>query len=133
MLCSSLASALLKLVSTAMQRARGWRRWGALLRSALLPPARRRCTPLSQKGVAVKRDESKRHVKLIVPLEQDEDGYPPVGAERLWALDLGEGRYQLALLRNVPLTRALQVKSPWIFRAGVVQSGARAKADFHSA
>jgi len=47
----------------------------------------------------VKGDESTRHVKIIVPLEQDEDGYPPVGSERLWALDLGEGRYQID---NIP-------------------------------
>jgi len=48
----------------------------------------------------VKRDdESKHHVKIIVPLEQDEDGYPPAGSERLWALHLGEGRYQLD---NIP-------------------------------
>jgi hypothetical protein len=49
--------------------------------------------------IAVRDDESKRHVKIIVPLEQDEDGYPPVGSERLWALHLGEGRYQLD---NIP-------------------------------
>lgn len=47
----------------------------------------------------MKSDESKRHVKIIVPLEQDEDGYPPVGSERLWAFDMGEGRYQLD---NIP-------------------------------
>jgi hypothetical protein len=52
-----------------------------------------------KRGVAVKSDESKRHVKIIVPLEQDEDGYPPVGSERLWALHLGEGRYQID---NIP-------------------------------
>jgi hypothetical protein len=51
------------------------------------------------RGAVVKSDESKRHVKIIVPLEQDEDGYPPLGSERLWALQVGEGRYQLD---NIP-------------------------------
>ena len=44
-------------------------------------------------------DESKHHVKIIVPLEQDEDGYPPVGAERLWARYVGDGRYEID---NIP-------------------------------
>ncbi len=39
------------------------------------------------------------YVKIIIPLEQDEDGYPPVSAERIWALDAGEGRYKLD---NIP-------------------------------
>jgi hypothetical protein len=47
----------------------------------------------------VEGDNSKRHVKIIVPLEQDENGYPPVGSERLWALHVGEGRYQID---NIP-------------------------------
>jgi hypothetical protein len=51
------------------------------------------------RDIAVRDDEPKRHVKIIFPLEQDEDGYPPVGSERLWALDLGEGRYQID---NIP-------------------------------
>jgi hypothetical protein len=44
-------------------------------------------------------DKSEHLVKVIIPLEQDEDGYPPVGSERLWALEVGEGRYQLD---NIP-------------------------------
>ena len=36
---------------------------------------------------------------IIVPMEQDEDGYPPAGSERLWALHVGEGRYRLD---NIP-------------------------------
>lgn len=44
-------------------------------------------------------DESKRYVRIIVPLDQDEDGYPPVGSERLWAVHVGEGRYQMD---NIP-------------------------------
>lgn len=51
------------------------------------------------RGAAVTGDNSQRHVKIIVPLEQDEDGYPPVGSERLWALHVGEGRYQID---NIP-------------------------------
>ncbi|SDJ92803.1 protein of unknown function [Actinopolyspora mzabensis] len=31
------------------------------------------------------------HVKIVVPLEQDEDGYPPIAAESLWAVPVREG------------------------------------------
>ncbi|HYO54095.1 DUF4265 domain-containing protein [Archangium sp.] len=41
----------------------------------------------------------KSHVKIIIPLEQDEDGYPPAGAESLWAVQVGEGRFQV---QNIP-------------------------------
>lgn len=47
----------------------------------------------------MKDDQPERHVKIIVPLEQDEDGYPPAGSERLWAIRAGEGRYQID---NIP-------------------------------
>ncbi|HSP79915.1 MAG TPA: DUF4265 domain-containing protein [Myxococcaceae bacterium] len=47
----------------------------------------------------MKQDRSEHYVKVIIPLEQDEDGYPPVGSERLWALEAGEGRYKLD---NIP-------------------------------
>ncbi|SFT33723.1 protein of unknown function [Actinopolyspora lacussalsi subsp. righensis] len=30
-------------------------------------------------------------VKIVVPLEQDEDGYPPIAAESLWAVPVREG------------------------------------------
>jgi hypothetical protein len=46
-----------------------------------------------------RHDQPERYVKIIVPLEQDEDGYPPVGSERLWARQVGEGRYQI---ENIP-------------------------------
>ena len=47
----------------------------------------------------MEQDKSERYVKLIIPLEQDEDGYPPAGSERLWALQVEEGRYKLD---NIP-------------------------------
>lgn len=47
----------------------------------------------------MEQDKSEHCVKIIVPLEQDEDGYPPVSSERLWAIDAGEGRYRLD---NIP-------------------------------
>lgn len=39
------------------------------------------------------------YVKIIIPLEQDEDGYPPAGSERLWAVQVGEGLFRVA---NIP-------------------------------
>ena len=42
---------------------------------------------------------SERHVKLLFPLEQDEDGYPPAAAETLWAVREGEGLFRLD---NIP-------------------------------
>lgn len=42
---------------------------------------------------------SERHVKIMVALEQDEEGYPPATTESLWALDVGEGLYQID---NIP-------------------------------
>ncbi|MBB5317299.1 DUF4265 domain-containing protein [Tunturibacter empetritectus] len=39
------------------------------------------------------------HVKIGFYLEQDEDGWPPVTLENLWAIDLGEGRYRID---NIP-------------------------------
>ncbi|MGJ7906664.1 DUF4265 domain-containing protein [Actinopolyspora sp. H202] len=30
-------------------------------------------------------------MKIVVPLEQDEDGYPPIAAESLWAVPVREG------------------------------------------
>jgi hypothetical protein len=47
----------------------------------------------------VEQDKSERYIKLIIPLEQDEDGYPPAGSERLWALQVEEGRYKID---NIP-------------------------------
>ncbi len=34
-------------------------------------------------------------VKIRFELEQDDDGWPPVGGESLWATDLGHDRYRL--------------------------------------
>jgi hypothetical protein len=40
-------------------------------------------------------DTSTSHVKMLVRLEQDEDGYPPTTEESLWVIPLGEGRFQV--------------------------------------
>jgi hypothetical protein len=40
-----------------------------------------------------------QHVKILFHLEQDEDGYPPVSAETLWAIKVGEGLYKID---NIP-------------------------------
>ncbi len=42
---------------------------------------------------------SEQHVKLIVALEQDEDGYPPAGAESLWTVEVEPGLFKVD---NVP-------------------------------
>jgi hypothetical protein len=39
------------------------------------------------------------HIKLSVKLEPDEEGYPPVRWEGLWAIDLGGGLYRID---NIP-------------------------------
>jgi hypothetical protein len=39
-------------------------------------------------------------VRITFELEPDEDGYPPVGSETLWAIDLGNDTYRV---RNAPL------------------------------
>jgi hypothetical protein len=38
---------------------------------------------------------STSHVKMLVHLEQDEDGYPPTTEESLWAIPLEEGLFQV--------------------------------------
>ena len=40
-----------------------------------------------------------KHVKICFPLEPDEDGWPPVTAETLWAVELGGGLFRLD---NIP-------------------------------
>jgi hypothetical protein len=40
-----------------------------------------------------------QHVKILFHLEQDEDGYPPVSAETVWAIAVGEGLYKID---NIP-------------------------------
>lgn len=39
------------------------------------------------------------HEKIVFELEQDEDGYPPVGWEGVWAVPLGYGIYEID---NIP-------------------------------
>jgi hypothetical protein len=39
------------------------------------------------------------HVKVGFYLEQDEDGWPPVTRENIWAVDLGSGQYRID---NIP-------------------------------
>lgn len=39
------------------------------------------------------------HKKIVFPLEQDDDGYPPVNYERLWAEELPEGGFKVD---NIP-------------------------------
>lgn len=39
------------------------------------------------------------HQKIVFRLEQDEDGYPPSAYERLWAVPLDNGNYQID---NIP-------------------------------
>ncbi|MGW0806969.1 DUF4265 domain-containing protein [Nonomuraea sp. NPDC002799] len=39
------------------------------------------------------------HVRVVFELEQDEDGWPPAGSERLWATPAGPG---LVRLDNIP-------------------------------
>ncbi|MDC8015903.1 DUF4265 domain-containing protein, partial [Tahibacter soli] len=38
-------------------------------------------------------------MKISIKLEVDEDGFPPVDWEDVWAIDLKDGRYEIA---NVP-------------------------------
>lgn len=38
-------------------------------------------------------------VKIVFELERDEDGWPPLSAESLWAYDLGDGTFRID---NVP-------------------------------
>jgi len=46
----------------------------------------------------VSGDSGNVHARVVFPLAQ-EDGWRPVGSERLWALPLGENRYRID---NVP-------------------------------
>lgn len=43
--------------------------------------------------------QHQEHVKILFPLEQDEDGYPPVAAESLWATHVADHKYKLD---NIP-------------------------------
>lgn len=40
-----------------------------------------------------------KQVKIVFELEQDEDGWPPAGAESVWAVDLGQDLYRIS---NIP-------------------------------
>lgn len=68
-----------------------------------------------------------KHVKILFELEQDEDGYPPVAVESLWAIDRGDGRYELD---NIPFyvtvatagdVVAVEDRSGQLAFAGVIQ------------
>jgi hypothetical protein len=43
--------------------------------------------------------QNKRHVRILVRLTPDEDGYPPVQVEGLWAIPRADGNY---ILDNIP-------------------------------
>lgn len=58
------------------------------------------------------RDKT-RTIKVIFELEQDADGYPPVGSEALWACEREEGIFELD---NIPFF-ARQVSSGDLVRA----------------
>ncbi|WP_375771809.1 DUF4265 domain-containing protein [Archangium gephyra] len=44
-------------------------------------------------------EESEQLVKVFFELQQDEDGYPPVTCESMWATPVGDGLYRLG---NIP-------------------------------
>lgn len=70
------------------------------------------------------------HVKMLVHLEQDEDGYPPTTEESMWVRPLGEGLFQVD---NIPffasdialedVVAADPEKGVWRFRQVVRRSG----------
>ena len=73
---------------------------------------------------------SNSHVKMLVHLEQDEDGYPPTTEESLWVLPMGEGLFQVD---NIPffawelalgdVVTAEPEEGMWRFRKVVRRSG----------
>jgi hypothetical protein len=73
---------------------------------------------------------STSHVKMLVHLEQDEDGYPPTAEESLWVRPLEEGLFQVD---NIPffawdialedVVAADPEESMWRFRKVVRRSG----------
>lgn len=70
------------------------------------------------------------HIKMLVRLEQDDDGYPPTTEESLWVIPLGEGLFQVD---NTPffawdlalgdVVAAAPEESVWRFRQVVRRSG----------
>jgi hypothetical protein len=40
-----------------------------------------------------------QYIKIAFEMEQDEDGWPPITTETLWAVDLGNGKYEI---NNIP-------------------------------
>ena len=44
-------------------------------------------------------DDSENLVKGCFELQQDEEGYPPVVCESVWATPLGQGLYRLGNIR----------------------------------
>lgn len=73
---------------------------------------------------------STSHAKLLVHLEQDEDGYPPTTEESLWVLPMGEGLFQVD---NIPffawdlalgdVVAAEPEEGAWRFKKVVRRSG----------
>jgi hypothetical protein len=61
-------------------------------------------------------DEGSRLAHLVFPLEPDAGGWPPVGAERVWAFALGDDRYRID-------------NPPWFARDLAVGDIVRARAD----
>jgi len=49
-------------------------------------------------------DKTPAHVRITFKLQPDEDGYPPSDYERLWAVPLSNGRYQID---NIPFFRSV--------------------------
>ena len=55
-------------------------------------------------------------VHVIFPLEVDVDGWPPVSAERVWAFDLGDGRFRIDnppwFVRNLAVGDIVEAQAP---------------------
>lgn len=53
---------------------------------------------------------------VIFPLEVDEEGWPPVASERLWAFDLGQGLYRIDnapwFVRDLAVGDVVQAEAP---------------------
>ncbi|MFF3109016.1 DUF4265 domain-containing protein [Kitasatospora sp. NPDC057904] len=66
-------------------------------------------------------NSKENHVKVHYPLDVDENGWPPVGVESLWAEDLGDGTVRVA---NAPWF-AQGVASGDVVRVEVDDDGVR--------
>ncbi len=75
-------------------------------------------------------DAPSSHVKMLIRLEQDEDGYPPTTEESLWVIPLGQGLFQVD---NTPffawelalgdVVEAAPEEGVWRFKQVVRRSG----------